>query len=353
MNTSYTPTWTSLSSHPFPAWLRDAKFGIYTHWGPYSVAGYGGNRRYLNGSWYARHMYLRDGREYEYHCEHYGKPSPTFGYKDLIPLFKAEKFDPEAWADLFRRSGARFAGPVAAHHDNFAMWDSAINPWNAARMGPCRDVAGELAGAIRAAGMKFIATFHNAYNWWFFPKDEAFDTLDQAGEMLYSRRRRDRDLPDRKYHEDWLAINGEAIYGTVPWIHAGEGPTVGSAGGDFTEGEELRFNSADIRYTAKGNSLYAICLGRPGERLTLRAFMDRTYDAGEVLTGTGPIRNAQYLYPEDRGRIGMLGHDGPLPWRFDEDGLQVELPERVPSDIAVALRIEMTHDGQDVSGVTV
>lgn len=86
MSETYTPTWTSLSSHPFPAWLRDAKFGIYTHWGPCSVAGYGGNRRYLNGSWYGRHMYLQDGREYDYHCEHYGKPSPTFGYKNLIPL---------------------------------------------------------------------------------------------------------------------------------------------------------------------------------------------------------------------------------------------------------------------------
>ena len=131
----YDTTWTSLSSHPFPAWLRDAKFGIYTHWGPYSVAGYGGNRKFLNGSWYARHMYLDDGREHAYHCEHYGKPSPSLGYKDLIPLFKAERFDAEEWADLFRRSGAKFAGPVAAHHDNFAMWDSAINPWNATRMG--------------------------------------------------------------------------------------------------------------------------------------------------------------------------------------------------------------------------
>lgn len=74
MTDSYKPTWTSLSSHPFPAWLRDAKFGIYTHWGPYSVPGYGGNRRFLNGSWYARHMYLDDAREYAYHCENYGKP---------------------------------------------------------------------------------------------------------------------------------------------------------------------------------------------------------------------------------------------------------------------------------------
>lgn len=482
-------TWTSLSNHCIPQWLRDAKFGIYTHWGPYSVASYGGNRRYLNGSWYARHMYLAGAREHAHHCEHYGRPDPNRGYKDMIPLFKAEKFDPEQWAELFKDSGAKFAGPVVGHHDNFAMWDSQINPWNSVCMGPKRDVTGELANAIRGQGMKFAATFHNAYNWWFFPKDETIDTLGPAADMLYSRRRGERELPDEKYYEDWLgmvkevidgyepdllwfdfglgllrdryrrrmlayyynqaekwgkevavtykktgagynlppltamldfevgkmneltphpwisntsidtgfggawshvrnvgfksaerlihnlidrvskngylllnvgpkadgtipegarealkkmgellAINGEAIYGTVPWIHAGEGPTATAdmASGDFNEGEELRFNSSD-----KDNYLYAICLGRPGERLTMRIFLDRTDNSNEVLTGTGPIRNAQYLHPQDIKRISMLGDGEDLPWQFDDDGLQVDLPAKVPSDIAVALRLEI------------
>ena len=106
-------------------------------------------------------MYNPERPEYRYHSETFGPPEQS-GYKELIERFTADKFDADEWAELFAASGARFAGPVAEHHDGFSMWDSTINSWNSARMGPKRDVTGELAATIRARGMKFVATFHHA-----------------------------------------------------------------------------------------------------------------------------------------------------------------------------------------------
>lgn len=104
-------------------------------------------------------MYRKGNPQYDYHEKTFG-PANEFGYKDLIPLFTAEKFNADEWAEIFKASGARFAGPVAEHHDGFSMWDSKVNPWNASKMGPGRDVVGELEKAIRGAGMRFMTTFH-------------------------------------------------------------------------------------------------------------------------------------------------------------------------------------------------
>jgi alpha-L-fucosidase len=109
-----------------------------------------------------------DNHQYKYHVETYGHPS-QFGYKDFIPMFTAEKFDADEWADLFKRSGAQYAGPVAEHHDGFCMWDTAYSEWNATKMGPKRDVVGELERAIRGQDMKYMVALHHAANWWFFP----------------------------------------------------------------------------------------------------------------------------------------------------------------------------------------
>jgi alpha-L-fucosidase len=152
---SYEPTWESLSRHEAaPEWFQDAKFGIYFHWGVYAVPAYG-------SEWYPRWMHFEGTREYQHHLEKYGHPS-EFGYHDFIPMFRAEHFNADEWADLFVKAGARFAGPVAEHHDGFAMWDSKATPWNAKEMGPKRDITGELEKAIKERGMKFITTFHHA-----------------------------------------------------------------------------------------------------------------------------------------------------------------------------------------------
>lgn len=159
----YLPDWGSLAAHnEAPEWFRDAKFGIYFHWGVYSVPAFG-------NEWYPRWMHVEGYKHrgqydyYQHHLETYGHPS-EFGYHDFVPMFKAEHFDAEEWALLFKAAGARFAGPVAEHHDGFSMWDSDVTPWNAMDMGPEVDITGELAREIRKRGMKLVTTFHHARN---------------------------------------------------------------------------------------------------------------------------------------------------------------------------------------------
>lgn len=153
----FEPTWASLAQHnPAPDWFRDAKFGIYFHWGVYAVPAFG-------SEWYPRLMHIPDRPEHAHHVATYGDPT-VFSYADFVPRFTAENFDPDEWADLFQQAGARFAGPVAEHHDGFSMWDSELTPWNTMDKGPKRDITGELAEAIRARGMRLVTTFHHARN---------------------------------------------------------------------------------------------------------------------------------------------------------------------------------------------
>ena len=135
--------WQSLRAYQAPEWFRDAKFGIFIHWGVYSVAGFG-------SEWYSRNMYQQGSPDFAHQVATYG-PQAQFGYKDLIPKFTAEHFDPAAWAKLFHDSGARYVVPVAEHHDGFPMYQSNLTDWCAGKMGPKRDVLGEL-GHSRPSG---------------------------------------------------------------------------------------------------------------------------------------------------------------------------------------------------------
>jgi len=168
---TFEPTWESLAQWEMPKWYEDAVFGIYWHWGPYSVAGYG------YSCWYGSTMYLpnhgpdyRGGDCYQYHLKTYGDPFTKFGYKDFIPMLTAAKWDPDGWAKLFTDIGADFAGPCAEHHDNFAMWDSKVTIWNSMNMGPRRDIVGDIAASLKAKNMRFVVTFHNngCNNWNYF-----------------------------------------------------------------------------------------------------------------------------------------------------------------------------------------
>ena len=132
----YKADWNSLSGHPVPEWFRNGKFGIFIHWGVYSVPAFG-------SEWYSRNMYIQGSPEFEHHVKTYG-PHKDFGYKDFIPMFKAEKFDASEWAQLFQDAGAKYVVPVAEHHDGFQMYRSDISHWNAYEMGPKRDTLGEL-----------------------------------------------------------------------------------------------------------------------------------------------------------------------------------------------------------------
>jgi alpha-L-fucosidase len=144
--------WESLQKYDVPEWYKDAKFGIFIHWGVYSVPAFG-------DEWYPRNMYREGSEEYKHHIAMYG-PQDKFGYKDYIPMFKAEHFDAAAWAQLFRKAGAKYVVPVAEHHDGFAMYDSGLSDWTAAKMGPHRDTTGELARAVRAEGLHFGVSSH-------------------------------------------------------------------------------------------------------------------------------------------------------------------------------------------------
>ncbi len=157
----YEATWESITKvNETPEWFKDAKLGVYFHWGIYSVPAF-------RTEWYPRHMHYKegwsDGLVYKHHVEKYGQPT-EFGYHDFVPLFKAENFDADEWAKLFVKAGARFVGPVAEHHDGFSMWDSKHTPWNSMNKGPKRDITGELEKAIKKEGMRFITTFHHARN---------------------------------------------------------------------------------------------------------------------------------------------------------------------------------------------
>src|ERR1022692_4833885 len=148
----FTADWNSLGGYRVPEWFRDAKFGIFIHWGIYSVPAFG-------NEWYPRNMYQARSPEYKHHHATYG-PQDTFGYKDFIPLFKAEHFDPAAWAELFKEAGAKYVVPVAEHHDGFAMYDSSVSDWTATKMGPHRDIIGDLSKAVRSAGLHFGVSSH-------------------------------------------------------------------------------------------------------------------------------------------------------------------------------------------------
>lgn len=163
-------SWESLQTHAVPAWFEDAKFGIFIHWGPYSVIAH---RK--GGSGYAEHVpkeiYMDPGHYYPFMKKKFGAEPPEFGYKDVIPMFKAEKWHPETWADLFQKAGARYVALTAEHHDGFALWNSALTPWCATKMGPMRDLVGDLGKAVRAKGMRYALSYHRERHSGYFALD--------------------------------------------------------------------------------------------------------------------------------------------------------------------------------------
>lgn len=165
-------------SHPAPEWFRDAKFGLFFHWGPYCVPAY-------QNEWYSRNMYTKGLPQNVHHEETYGKLH-DFGYKDFYPGMTGSKFDADAWADLVVRSGARYAGPVSEHADNFSLWDSQVNPINSVNHGPGIDVVGACAEAFRKRGIKFLTTFHHQWLWgWFMSTDNEADVYAPENEIYY------------------------------------------------------------------------------------------------------------------------------------------------------------------------
>ena len=205
----FQPTWASLKeNYKVPQWFVGAKFGLFMHWGLYSVPAH-------HNEWYEKHMY---GAERAWHAEHFGSQE-KFGYKDFIPLFTQEKFDPEAWADLFKKSGAKFVIPTAQHHDNFALWDSAVTPFNAKQVGPKRDLIGDLAKAVRKQGLKFGVSNHGIENFQFInPPAELANLLKTNQADLYDPKWADfynvadrSDAACERFLTNWYERNVELI----------------------------------------------------------------------------------------------------------------------------------------------
>lgn len=206
VNGPYRANWNSLSNYREPDWFRDAKFGIFLHWGLYSVPAYG-------NEWYSRNMYVPDSDAFKHHIATYG-PQEKFGYKNFLPKFTAQKFDAKDWVELFAKAGARYVVPVGEHCDGFAMYRSKLSGWNVAEMGPKRDTMGELATAIRARGLRFGLSSHRAEHWWWYHEGKQYpsDVRDPHFAGIYGPAeamtlKADRALkgePDPSHLERWL-----------------------------------------------------------------------------------------------------------------------------------------------------
>jgi alpha-L-fucosidase len=207
--------WESLEKYEVPDWYKDAKFGIFIHWGVYSVPAFG-------NEWYPRNMYRPGTDEYKHHLATFG-PVTKFGYKDFIPNFHAEHFDPTAWARLFKEAGARYVVPVFEHHDGFAMYDSGLSDWTAAKMGPHRDLFGDLAKAIRTEGLHLGASSHRVEHNFFLDGGRRIDSdvndpryaefYGPAHAWLESKQTllTDWTYVSDAYLDDWLARDAEIV----------------------------------------------------------------------------------------------------------------------------------------------
>jgi alpha-L-fucosidase len=460
-NGPFTADWDSLAAgFRVPDWYADGKFGIFVHWGPYCVPGF-------SNEWYPREMYRVGTPVYEHHRQTYG-PQHRFGYKDFVSEFTGSAFDPVEWASLFRRAGAQFVVPVAEHHDGFAMYDTALSRWNAARMGPRRDVIKELSDAVRAQSMIAGASTHRAEHWWFFNGGMRFDSdvrdpeyadlygpaqreeirpsipfledwlartvevvehnesqlvwfdwwIEQdvfqpwlarfaawfynwgaarhrpvainykfdafaSGSAVYDVERgqqstirpmlwqndtsvavqswgwvnnqRYKDIrvilgdlvdvvskngalllnvgpkPDGSFEAeevdllcrigDWLAVNGEAVYGTRPFVVSGEGPTA-VRDSFLSDADRAAFTPADIRFTTRADIVYAVPLGWPADG----AVTITTLAAGnDAITAVGSVE--------------LIGQRGELPFQQGPDGLRVKLPPAPADALLPVLRI--------------
>jgi alpha-L-fucosidase len=203
----FAPTWDSLSHYQVPAWYRDAKFGVFLHWGIYSVPAH------IN-EWYPRLMYQKESPAFEWHRQHWG-PQSMFGYKDFIPMFRGEHWKPDELADLFKKAGARYIVPVGEHHDGFPMYDSHLTTWSAAQMGPHRDTIAEWAREARNQGLKLGISSHRAFHWSYYTFAKEFDTDNPLYAGLYGPIHAPTPLinnfpgpvqePSPEFMQDWFA----------------------------------------------------------------------------------------------------------------------------------------------------
>ena len=219
----YEPTWQSLMTHETPEWFRNAKFGIWAHWGPQCVEG--------SGDWMARQMYMEGTPKYKYHVEHYGHPSEV-GFKDILPLFKAERWEPEKLVERYKRCGAQYFFVLGNHHDNFDLWDSQYQPWNSKNIGPKRDILAEWAKAAKKAGLPLGISFHADHAWTWYEPSQRYDLEGEKAGIYYDGNQTKEDGkgkwwdgldPQQLYQQHHPMSKGSwdnnAIYSQWDWSH--------------------------------------------------------------------------------------------------------------------------------------
>jgi len=285
--------WESLQKFEAPDWYRDAKFGIFIHWGVYSVPSFG-------SEWYPRLMYQTGTPEFKHHIATYG-PQDKFGYKDFVPKFKAERYDPAAWAELFKKAGAKYVVPVAEHHDGFAMYDSGVSDWTAAKMGPHRDLIGDLAKAVRAAGLHFGVSSHRVEHNFFLGVGRTFSS----------------DINDPEY---------AAFYGPAHnWLNNKWGTPLD---GDFTYVSQAWANDWLARSTELVEKYHPDIvyfdwwIGQASIRANLTRFAAFYYNSSlKYGDHVGVINYKDYAMNEHSGVLdlerGQLGDIRPLHWQTD------------------------------------
>ena len=294
----FEPTVHSLSQYQTPDWFRDAKFGIWAHWGPQAVPG--------QGDWYARFMYVPGHPHYDYHVKTYGHPS-EFGYKDIIPLWKAENFDPEGLTERYAAAGAKYIVSMGVHHDNFDLWNSKHHRWNATAMGPKRDIVGEWKTAARRRKLRFGVSEHlgASYRWWypnhlydqFWPKmDKDYDGADPRYADLYHD---NRDEPYRGSGDTWYTSNPKF---QQIWFDRVR---------DLIDSYEpdLLYSDGGLPFGEVGRSLlahyYNSSIGRSGK-------LDVVYNNKAL--GSGEFHKEWAVQDVERG---VLEGINPLPWQTD------------------------------------
>ena len=210
----YKADWNSLAAYRVPEWFRAAKFGIFIHWGVYSVPAFG-------SEWYSRNMYRQGTKEFEHHRKVYGNQK-DFGYKDFIPMFRAENFHPEEWLELFEKAGAKYMVPVAEHHDGFQMYRSEVSRWNAYEMGPRRDVLGELSEEASRRGIVTGASTHRIEHWFFMGHGKEFESditdAEKEGDFYWPAMPEadhfdlfSQPEPTKEFLDDWMIRTCELI----------------------------------------------------------------------------------------------------------------------------------------------
>ena len=196
----FQPTWESLKQYQTPEWFRDAKFGIWAHWGPQCQP--------EDGDWYARAMYQEGSSQYKSHLAHYGHPS-TNGFKDVIHEWRAENWNPDKLLALYKRAGAQYFFALANHHDNFDNWDSKYQSWNSVKLGPQKDLIGGWAAAARKNGLRFGVSVHAAHAWtWYEPAQGADKSTNGMAGVPYDGR-----LTKADGHGQWWdGLDPQALY---------------------------------------------------------------------------------------------------------------------------------------------